>query len=115
MNEGFEFTLHALKITGAWFRFALGLLDRARERTPEKVASPGVRWSHGAQRRAGRGRQEEEEGERGELGFRARRSRSRCTGRGGGLAGKGERGNKGYAKLPFCPSLISFIYATVQT
>ena len=41
MNEGFEFTLHALKSPGARFRFALKLLGHAQGRTPEKV---GVAW-----------------------------------------------------------------------
>ena len=77
-------------------------------------ASPGARgrWLTPAcvvvTRRRGRtGRQEEEAAAEEE--WRKRESVVR-----GGHRGNGER-SKGHAKLPVCPSLLPFIYSTVQT
>ena len=116
MNEGFEFTFHALKSLGARFRFGLGLLDRARERMPEKVS---VAWDPVVARctatsREGEAGRRRRRGERGSLV--SGKEEAEAGAREGGVSrARGERENKGYAKLPFCPSLLSFIYSTVQT
>ena len=40
-----------------------------------------------------------------------KKRRENVAGGGGGHAARGRR-NKGHAKLPLCPSLLSFIYST---
>ena len=108
MNEGFEFTLHALKFSGARFRFALKLLGHTQGRTPEKVGAPGVRWSHGvaasSEEEARRRRRRRKRRERG-LGLQEEEEADAR----GGFSRQGGRRNKGYVKLPHCPSLLSFI------
>ena len=69
------------------------------------VADSGVRGGD-AKERTDRAQEEEAEAEEE---WRKRESVVR-----GGHRGNGER-NKGHAKLPVCPSLLPFIYSTVQT
>ena len=83
-----------------------------RGRTPEDAgtwwASPGVR-SHGvaarnSEEKARRRRRKRRERE---LGLQQRRKKKQAHG--GGFSRQGGRTNKGYVKLPHCPSLLSFI------
>ena len=93
MNEGFEFALHALKITGARFRFALGLLDRARERTPEKV---GVAWGPVVARRTATSREGEagRRRRRGERGTRVQGKKKQKQVHGKGMGSRGQGGKR---------------------
>ena len=67
------------------------------------VASSGVRG--GDARKKGTNR-----GDGKKLKRKKKEGGERLLGR--GYRGKGEGKIRGYAKLPFCPSLLSFIYST---
>ena len=69
------------------------------------VADSGVRGGD-AKERTDRAQEEEAEAEE--------EWRKRESVVGGGIAAMGER-NMGHVKLPVCPSLLPFIYSTVQT